>query len=293
MTRASKTEKVLKWFIIGMVAAMIALLVMPAFADVYRKPYRDIDINSHNTRTVNRDDSVSTDVKISTGDVNVSGTTTQELNNTNQNIANSQTTVNVEGDVIPADTTHYETQNIKLENTPDNVTITPGSGDSCKAYIGGNISVPGLGTGINIPLPGKECRKLKYYDRLMDIGRYEAAAKLFCDLREVIATFGRDEAVCEAAVLYVKPEPVSTVSEPVTDILMADITQEEYEEQHELVETRYSQQQNKIASQEQELTALKAKVAKALEERDKRDEERAKSEAYFKAVIAAKAAKDE
>ena len=65
-------------------------------------------------------------------------------------------------------------------------------------------------------------------------------------------------------------------------------TAEEYEEQHELVETRYSQQQNKIASQEQELTELKAKVAAALKERDKREEEKKESEAKFKAYIASK-----
>ena len=273
------------WNILGfLLAIMLVLILLPlAQADVYRGGYRDIDINSHNTRTVNRDDSV----KVSTGDVNVSGTTTQELNNTNQNIA--QTTVTVEGDTIPADTTHYENQDIKLKNTPDNVMVTPGSGDTCIVYIGGSLSIPGLGAGLNFPLSGKECRKLVYYDRMMAIGKYAVAAKFFCDLKGSMATFDKDEKTCEAAVLYVPPpKPVSKTAAPITDILMADITQEEYEQEHEKVEERYLEQQEVNDKKDEELRKLRATVKKALEERDKRDAEKAASEQKFKAYLASK-----
>jgi len=277
---SSKMGKLYIWFIAGMIVTMLVLLSAPVYASEYRN--RPVE---QRTKVVTGD----VDQRVKTGDVNTGDVTNT---NENQNIANSQTTVNVSGDVIPADTTHIETQDIKLKNTPDNVMVTPGSGDACKAHVGANLSIPGLGAGLTIPLPGKECRKLIYYDRLMEIGRYEAAAKLFCDLKEVFATFGKDEAICEAAVLYVVPKPplppTSDNNKPPSGRLMADVTQEEYEQQHEMVEQRYEQQQEVIETQETELKALEARVEKALIERDKRDKAREESEAKFQAIVAGK-----
>ena len=226
------------WNILSfLLAIMLMLILFPlAYADVRNAP-KDIDINSHNVKNVNK-------------------TYSQEHN------------VNIEN---PANTT----ADIKLKNTPDNVMVTPGSGDSCKAHIGANLSIPGLGAGLTIPLPGRECRKLIYYDRMMDAGRYDVAAKIFCDLKEVYLSFDKDESACEAAVLF--------VPEIVKPIIVADNT--EYVEK---VEQAQVQQQVVIEQQDEELKELEQRVEKALEERDQRDAAKAKSEAYFKAILAGK-----
>jgi len=63
----------------------------------------------------------------------------------------------------------------------------------------------------------------------------------------------------------------ASAAEERPNVLMADITQEEYEKQHEIEEQRYIEHQQEIKAKDKEFDELKATVKKALEERDKRD----------------------
>ena len=195
---------------------------------------------------------------------------------------------------IPANTT----QKARIENTPDVVTITPGSGDSCKAHIGFGASIPGLGTSLNIPLPGKECRKLKAYDRLIAAEQWQGAEIIFCSLKEVDREFRDLQLDCiEILTLYVvpgpEPEGVTMTHDEYHALTVAQVSQEEYEEQAELVEYRYTQQQHLIEALEEEaaddnaeIDALKKRVNDEVAEADAR-------RAAVRAKIAAKEAEDD
>ena len=181
---------------------------------------------------------------------------------------------------IPANTTHK--LDARIENTPDIVTITPGSGDSCKAHIGFGASIPGLGTSLNIPLPGKECRKLKAYDRLMAADQFQAAEIIFCSLKEVRTEFKAVGLACiEVLTLYVVPgpEPVAvTMSYAEYDELIAQAASaEQVEEYAQQSEDRYVQQQSLIEDLEREhknddaqIIALKKRVNDEVAEADAR-----------------------
>jgi len=197
--------------------------------------------------------------------------------------------ITFEGDTIPADTTHRA--KITVENTPDIVTITPGSGDSCKAHIGFSASVPGIGTGLNIPLPGKECRKLKAYDRAIAMRQWRAAEIMFCSLKEVKAEFKDFGLECvdilTLHIMPLPPEPEETagtvrIKEAEYELLlMAQQQTEEFEEQQEMVADKFAQYDNLIEERERqnadddaEIERLKREAAAlraAEEEREQRE----------------------
>lgn len=212
------------------------------------------------------------------------------------------------GDIIPANTTH--SSKIKLENTPDMVTFSPGSGDACKAHIGASLAIPGLGTGITIPLPGVECRKLKYYDRMISAGQYQTAEIMFCALKEVRKEFREMNLDCiDTLTIYVEPVPVTEV--PVekaapevfsASSMVANLTEEQYEAlkseiaendamQHEVNAAQMEQlqvQQALLKDQEDELERLRreAQALRAAEEARKMAE--IESRAKFAKRLAAK-----
>lgn len=195
---------------------------------------------------------------------------------------------------IPANTTHKA----RIENTPDIVTITPGSGDSCKAHIGFGVSIPGLGTSMNIPLPGKECRKLKAYDRAMAAEQWQAAEIMFCSFKEVKAEFRSFGLDCiDVLTLYAPPGPkpvgVTMTYAEYDDLLAQAASAEQIEEYTELVEYRYAQQQSLIEALEEgavdddnEIAALKKVVNDEVAEADAR-------RAAVRAKTAAKKQKEE
>lgn len=179
---------------------------------------------------------------------------------------------NITGDTIPADTTHRA--KITIENTPDIVTITPGSGDTCKAHIGFGVSVPGLGTSMNIPLPGKECRKLKAYDRAIAMRQWQAAEIMFCSLKEVKAEFKSFGLVCvDILTLHLHrltpdPEPVTTTKKiSITEaeyngLLLAQVQAEDYEEQQKMVVDKFAQYDNLIEERERQIAEDDAEIEK-------------------------------
>lgn len=208
------------------------------------------------------------------------------------------------GSVRPADTTHKA--DIRIENTPDIVTITPGSGDACKAHIGANLSIPGLGTGLNIPLPGKECRKLKYYDRMIAMGDFNAAEIIFCALKEISREFNQLGLDCRDT-LSVYVEPVAEIfSEPQESAandwsandLVAQLSEEQYEElkekikeadeDYERVEYVQSQQQSTIEVQQSTIEELKREAERLMAEQAARKREEAATQAKFKARLKSK-----
>lgn len=179
---------------------------------------------------------------------------------------------------IPANTTHKA----RIENTPDIVTITPGSGDSCKAHIGFGASIPGLGTSLNIPLPGKECRKLKAYDRLIAAEQWQGAEIIFCSLKEVDREFRDLQLDCiEILTLFVVPGPepvgVNLTNAEYDELLAQAASAEQVEEYAEQSEYRYAQQQSLIEALEEEhgddqdeIKALKKRVNDEVAEADAR-----------------------
>jgi hypothetical protein len=206
--------------------------------------------------------------------------------------------ITIEGDTIPADTTHR--LDAKIENTPDIVTITPGSGDTCKAHIGFGVSVPGLGTSMNIPLPGKECRKLKAYDRAIAMRQWQVAEIMFCSLKEVKAEFRSFELNCvDTLTLHLKPLPpppesvgkVHISEAEYETLLLAQVQAEDYEEQQQMVEDKFAQYDNlieererEIAEDDAEIERLKVEAAalRALEE--KREQREMTQQSAFSAI---------
>ena len=179
---------------------------------------------------------------------------------------------------IPANTTHKA----RIENTPDIVTITPGSGDTCKAHIGFGVAVPGLGTSMNIPLPGKECRKVRAYDRAVAMEQWQAAEIMFCSFKEVKAEFRSFGLTCiDILTLYLPPSPepvgVTVTLAEYEDLLAQAASAEQVEEYAEQSEYRYAQQQSLLESLESdhdedqvEIAALKKRVNDEVAEADAR-----------------------
>lgn len=206
--------------------------------------------------------------------------------------------ITIEGDAIPADTTHQA--DIELKNTPDIVNITPGSGDTCKAHIGANLSLPGLGTGLTIPLPGKECRKLKYYDRMVDQGDLNAAEIIFCGLKDIKAEFRELGLDCrETLSIFVPATGQVILTEGEYDNLMAEAVQkEEFEEAVEQAEYRYAQQQSLIEALQEEVSdhdveaeeieRLKREAADLRREQEARKAAEEESKLKFKQRLSAK-----
>jgi hypothetical protein len=211
------------------------------------------------------------------------------------------------GDTIPADTTHYEKQDIRVENTPDIVTITPGSGDTCKAHIGFGASVPGIGTNLNIPLPGKECRKLKAYDRAVAMDQWQAAEIMFCSLKEVKTEFRTFGLNCvDILTLYVPIDTtgqITITADEYDGLLVAQVQKEEFEDAVEQAEMRYSQQQSLIdALQEevsdneidqQELERIKREAAIIRAKQEAEEKQQADVRAQFKRRLDAREIKGE
>jgi hypothetical protein len=174
--------------------------------------------------------------------------------------------INIAGDVIPADTTHKG--KLKVENTADIVNITPGSGDECKAHVGATGSIPGLAVGFNIPLPGRECRKLQYYDRMIAAQNYDAAAIIFCSLVDVEKEFKELNLDCQSTINPSMEPPEDdqigmwVPREEYEELLLAQVQQEEFEEAQQMDADRFAQQENRIDSLEDELSEREA----ALEE---------------------------
>ncbi len=201
------------------------------------------------------------------GDADASSNSESEANSTSSAGAEAGASVinNITGDTIPADTTHRA--KITIENTPDIVTITPASGDTCKAHIGFGVSIPGLGTSMNIPLPGKECRKLKAYDRAIAMRQWRAAEIMFCALKEVKAEFKEHGLVCvDILTLHLHPltpdpkpdNPRPTAGKVVITedeyhgLLLAQVQAEDYEKQQQMVADKFAQYDSLIEERQAE-----------------------------------------
>lgn len=229
------------------------------------------------------------------GDTTATGGSAQAEGGRSEAQGGSVGDINISGDNIPADTTHKS--DIRIENTPDTVTITPGSGDSCKAHIGGNLSLPGLGTGLTIPLPGKECRKLKYYDRMIAMGDKNAAEIIFCSLKEIKREFRELDLPCRETLSIHTDVPVGqmTITEDeYNSLMMAQVQQEEVEQ----LEDRYMEQQARIEeleeevathdSEQEDIEQLKKDAAALRRAQAARDKEREAFRATAKARLAAR-----
>lgn len=215
--------------------------------------------------------------------------------------------ITIEGDTIPADTTHRLDAEIK--NTPDIVTITPGSGDDCKAHIGFSASVPGIGTGLNIPLPGKECRKLKAYDRAIAMRQWRAAEIMFCSLKEVKKEFKDFGLNCtDVLTLHITPLPtpeptagsVSISEDEYELLLMAQQQTEEFEEQQEMVADKFAQYDSLIEEREKqhadddaEIERLKREAAALRAAEDDREQREMTQQTAFSALYEKRLAQEE
>ena len=290
----NRQANIIKLLIGGLIITMFMMLALPSFADE-RRGRNGNDVGATTVDVDSRPSLTSGDVTLTGGDTTLTGGDNTASNTTNVSISEAE---------IPTHTT----SDIRLENTPDSVQIVPGSGDSCKAHIGANLSVPGLGTGLTIPLPGKECRKLKYYDRMVVEHQWQTAEIIFCSLKEVRREFAELELNCrDTLTIHITPlptpEPTGMVvisEEEYEQLSMAQVSKEVYDDHQEAVEYRYEQQQVLIEALEEEhasddvkIAALKGVVDAALKERDAKEAEEEASRERFKAILAAKEAKEQ
>ena len=158
---------------------------------------------------------------------------------------------------------------------------------------------------MTIPLPGKECRKLRAYDRAVAMEQWQAAEIMFCSLKEVKAEFRGFGLNCvDILTLYVVPSPTETIGQIILTgdeydaLLVAQVQKEEFEDAVEQAENRYSQQQSLInALQEEvagfdseadELERLKKEAARIAAEQEARKQAEALSRAKFKERLAKK-----
>ena len=97
-----------------------------------------------------------------------------------------------------------------------------------------------------------------------------------CTLKEWREVFGKNKEECYYALLIEEPPiPEATVIAPVEitesgGVLMADISEEEYEEHEAETDAAVKEILEQLARQERELRAQQAKVTTALRERDER-----------------------
>ena len=263
-------EKTIRWFIIGLIVTALLLLIVPAFADVYRGGYKkppqekvNVDVNQ----------------RIKTGDVESNSESSAEATAEANSDSSSEATA----------TTGDQSINIDAR-TPGRSFI--GGGDSTSedqkvfAISGGWLTG---NAAIRFDLTDKDARALRVAREWRALGLVGPSNKLQCSVKVVYKPFDTPEK-CVIALTPLPPPPQTNVP-PDPDMLMADITQQEYEEQQALVEDRYAQQQNKIASLEdaraeddEEIEALKIIVHEALEHRDQRDVAQAKTRSAFKTI---------
>lgn len=126
--------------------------------------------------------------------------------------------------------------------------------------------MPGLGTGLTIPLPGRECRKLKYYDRMISLGDTNAAEIIFCGLKDIEREFKELGLNCRAtlSIHVVLPEPTGQVTIDENEynmLLISQVQQEELDEYAEQAEFRYAQQQSLIEELQDEIKDHDAEAA--------------------------------
>ena len=175
------------------------------------------------------------------------------------------------------------------------------------SYIGGGNSsaedqkVFAIGGGwltgnasIRLDLTDKDARTLRVAQEWKDAGYIDAANKLQCSIKLIHKPFGSAEE-CEAALAQPPaevPMGYTIISEEDYDmLLMAQVSQEEFEEQQALAADRFAQQQSLIKSLEDENNEDDAAIAQLKREAAalrKAEEEQAAKRAAVRARLAPK-----
>lgn len=166
------------------------------------------------------------------------------------------------------------TVNTKSEN---NSIVLTGARDTAECFT--KVTIGAEGFGIGFSRKDKYCRKVRLVARQIELGNYDAAAKLECTLPEWKEVFD-DKDECYEALLYENME--SNTGE--YDGVVAQVSQEEYYAQQEILTEQAELAIDKAAQAEALAAEQAAEIERLKREAAKRERER---EAAKKAALAA------
>lgn len=128
------------------------------------------------------------------------------------------------------------------------------------------VQLGGEGFGVGFSRSDPYCKKVRLVRRHVELGNYEAAARLECTLREWRQVYGDDKQRCfDELLVGIEAEAAMAVE--------TQHTQEVIIEQQILIEDRMAQQQNLIEAQQAELERLRRRI-QAEEREDKAEQEK-------------------
>ena len=197
------------------------------------------------------------------------------------------------------------TVSTKSENTS---LVLTGARDTADCFTKVTIGAEGFGIGFSRSDPF--CKKVRLISANIDRGNYEAAARLECTLREWEEVyghrkpFGRDGEMTEGyrqclEDLTFTEEDLTGYLDVPAEVMVAQVTQEEFEHQQELVEYRIAQQQNLIESLEQdhdakdeEIARLKREAAELRAAQQERIKDDTEQQAALRAILEKREAAD-
>lgn len=136
--------------------------------------------------------------------------------------------------------------------------------ESCVRVLGFSFANTGGSGMIGVPLPrGKACDIWKAVNEAQENGHVWLSYAFMCEIKNIRNVWGleRCKELTESALIQLEAI-IGAASSATDDMLMAQVSQEEYEEQAELVEYRYAQQQHMIESLEQDHAAKDAEIEK-------------------------------
>jgi len=167
---------------------------------------------------------------------------------------------------------------VQTKNESTSLVLT-GARDTAPCFTKVTIGAEGFGIGFSRSDP--YCKKVRRVAAHLVLENWGAAARLECTLKVWREVYGRDAELCFDD-LYAGPDETPTPPQlgglydqaaQSGDFVVAQVEQEEFEaakqeaaEQHEQVEYRVSQQQNKIDSLEQNEAELRREVERLREE---------------------------
>jgi len=155
--------------------------------------------------------------------------------------------------------------------------VLTGARDTAPCFT--KVTIGAEGFGIGFSRSDSYCKKVRRIAAHIVLENWGAAARLECTLKVWREVYGRDAELCFDDLFAGPNEPAPDLTglynqaAQTGDFIVAQVEQEEFEaakqqaqEQHELVEYRVTQQQNKIDSLEQNEAELREQIERLREE---------------------------
>jgi len=185
---------------------------------------------------------------------------------------------------------------VSTSNESSSIVLT-GARDTAQCFT--KIGVGAEGFGVFWSRSDSFCKKVRLIAANIERGNYSAAARLECTLKEWEEVYGHrntkdpgyEQCLIDITVIPDVPPPNlgqlynRAAREAPPDMLIADVTEEEYREQQQEVEYRQVQQETVNVKQAYEIERLRkesSEIKKEQEEQKVKDEER---RAYFQKIL--------